>query len=174
MRLTLPSSMAIRRRASPGEIASVHMASKWFLGVFVLIVIGLVWASDRITLQGERTIYAVACEHGTWSGNRCTGTLAPGERHAFRASRTRQEVIHRIRGSQAPIEKHTDCQVANRDNWTCRARTDQKSLLVGELINGRPTPTVADATTAAQLHAVTKWKWYALRIGLRIFTDADY
>jgi hypothetical protein len=48
------------------------------------------------------------------------------------------------------------------------------SLLVGDLINGRPTPTGADATTGARLHAVTKLKWYALKIGLRIFTDADY
>jgi hypothetical protein len=151
------------------------MASKWFLGVFVLlIVIGLVWASDQITLQGERTIYTVTCERGTWSGDRCTGTLAAGERHAFRASRTRQEVIHWIRGSQEPIEKYTDCRVANRDNWACRARADQKLLFTSELINGRPTPTAADSTTAARLHAVTKVKWYALKIGLRVFADADY
>ena len=151
------------------------MVRKVFLSVFVLlVVVGLVWASDQITLQGERTIYAVTCEHGTWMGNRCTGALAPGERHAFRASRTRQEVIYWIRGSEKPTEKHTDCQVANRDNWTCHAHADQMSLIVSELINGRPTPPVADSTTAVRLHAVTKWKWYALRIGLRVFTDADY
>jgi hypothetical protein len=151
------------------------MVRKLFLGALVLLIaVGLVWASDQITWQGERTIYAVTCENGTWLGNRCTGALVPGERHAFRASRTRQEVIYWIRGSEEPTEKYTDCRVANRDNWTCHARADQKSLRVGELINGRPTPTIVDPTSAIRMHAVTKWKWYALTIGLRVFTDADY
>jgi len=116
----------------------------------------------------------VICEQGTWSGNRCMGVLAPGERHAFRASKTRQEVMHWVRGSEAPLEKYTDCRVANRDNWICHAREDQNPLFVHELINGRPALSAADSTTTVQLHAVAKWKWYALRAGMRVFTDADY
>jgi hypothetical protein len=151
------------------------MVRKWFISVLLLlIVVGLVWASDQITLQGERTIYTVTCDHGTWSGNRCTGALAPSDRHAFRASRTRQEVIYWIRGSQQPSEKYTDCRVENRDNWACRARADQKPLPLRELIHGRPTPAFEDSTTAVRLHAVAKWKWYAVQIGLRVFTDDDY
>jgi len=151
------------------------MADKALLGVLVfLILFGVIWASDPITLQGERTIYTVNCKDGSWSGNRCTSVLAPGVRHAFRASRTRQEVIHWVRGSDEPSEKYTDCQVKNRDNWKCNSRKDQKSLFVDELINGRPILTTTQSTTPVPFHAVVKWKWYALQAGIRVFTDADY
>jgi hypothetical protein len=143
----------------------------------VLLALGLaalVWSSDQITLQGERTIYAVACERGTWSGNRCDTALAPAERHAFRASRTRQEVLYWIRGSKQPIKRYADCEVENRDNWTCRVHADQRPPPLDGLINGRPASTPADPTTGVRLHAVPKWKWYAMRLGLRVFADADY
>ena len=42
------------------------------VAVVLLAVVASIWASDRITLQGERTIYTVNCEGGNWVGNRCT------------------------------------------------------------------------------------------------------
>ncbi len=151
------------------------MADKVLLGILVfLILFGVIWASDQITLQGERTIYTVNCKEGVWSGNRCTSVLVAGARHAFRASRTRQEVIHWVRGSDEPSEKYTDCQVKNRDNWKCNSRKDRKSLFVDELINGRPILSPTQSTTTVPFHAVAKWKWYALQAGIRVFTDADY
>src|SRR5207249_133992 len=65
----------------------------------VALVTALLWGSDRITMQGERTIYTVDCEGGTWNGRVCSGKLAPSKRYAFRASQARQEVIYWIRGS---------------------------------------------------------------------------
>ena len=40
----------------------------------VLLALGL-WASDRITMQGERTIFTVNCDNGSWQGDRCNGKL---------------------------------------------------------------------------------------------------
>jgi hypothetical protein len=151
------------------------MLRRLLLGALVLLtLLGVIWASDQITLQGERTIYTVTCKQGRWLANRCTGDLAPGERRAFRASRTRQEVIQWIRGSEEPSQKYTDCQVKNRDNWKCHARENQKPLVVDELIIGRPAWSAAESTAIVPFHAVAKWKWYALQAGIRVFTDADY
>ena len=71
------------------------------LFVFVVVIVALgvfIWASDRITLEGERTIYTVGCEHGDWNGLRCTGRLTPGDRYRFRASRSRNEIVYWIAG----------------------------------------------------------------------------
>ena len=49
------------------------------------------WAGDRISLEGERTVYTVRCEGGTFEGNACSGKLAPAERVRFRAERWQPE-----------------------------------------------------------------------------------
>ena len=97
------------------------------LGVagFVLLLIALIWLSDRVTLQGERTIYTVVCESGTWQGSHCTGTLASSDRYAFRVSPRRHEVIYWIRASDKPSGKYSDCKVVDRDNWSCTVPPDQ-------------------------------------------------
>ena len=133
----------------------------------LLIAIGLVWASDRITLQGERTIFAVNCEAGQWDGDRCTGTLVPGERYAFRASNSRREVLHWIRGSQSPSGKYSDCSVKDRDNWSCELRIDQRPFMTRAMVNGVLTNVCAQA--AGSFHWVEKWKWWVLRLGIARF-----
>ena len=63
------------------------MLGRVLRGLLILVVFGvLIWLSDRVTLQGERTVFTVKCEHGAWQGSHCTGKLVPGERYAFRAS----------------------------------------------------------------------------------------
>lgn len=137
----------------------------------LLVVVALVWASDRITLQGERTIYTVDCAQGVWEGNRCTGRLVPGPRYAFRASARRQEVIYWIRGSEAPSGKYTDCSVKNRDNWSCKVKVDQPATVAYEMDDGRPTRGAPGLTVA--FHDVPKWKWWAIRGGVGVFTVAS-
>lgn len=83
----------------------------------MLVVLALlVWMSDAITLQGERTIYTVNCEHGDWEGSRCTGTMVASDRYRYRASKSRSEVIFWIGGSSLPSGRYTDCDVKNRGN----------------------------------------------------------
>jgi hypothetical protein len=144
--------------------------------VAILIVLGffagLVWASDRVTLQGERTLYGVNCNAGTWNGLTCTTNLVAGNQYVFRASHARQEVLYWIRYSSEPSGRHAKCEVTNRDNWQCEAGPQDAQWVVHELAHGRPT---ASAGGAAQpLHGVAKWKWYLLKWGLYRFDTADY
>ena len=39
----------------------------------------LIWASDRVTFQGERTVFTVDCVPDIWQGLRCTGKLVAGD-----------------------------------------------------------------------------------------------
>ncbi len=131
--------------------------------VAFLLLVALIWGSDRITLQGERTIYTVDCVQGTWDGETCTGRLAAGSRYAFRASKSRQEVIYWIRESQQPSGKLSGCEVRNRDNWSCATTSDRPPPVTWALRDGKPTDTAAGPV--APLREVPKWKWYAIRYG---------
>ena len=141
----------------------------------ILILAGLgyvIWASDQITLQGERTIYTVTCEQGVWDGLRCSGRLSAGELHRFLVSRNRNEVVFWISGSTTPSGKYTDCKVTDRDNWTCNVVAGEQRAIVRELSYGRPTSSGSESTRP--FHAVAKWKWWALQMGLPGFGTADF
>ena len=140
------------------------------IALVALVVIAL-WASDRITLQGERTIFTVKCDGGTWQGRRCTGTMVRGEQYAFRASHTRNEVLHWVRWSKAPSGKFTDCMVKDRDNWTCNVQFDQKPALALEMARGKLTRGGPGITMP--FHSVPKWKWWAIDMGIHAFSEAD-
>jgi hypothetical protein len=138
----------------------------------VSFLAGLVWASDKVTLEGERTVYAVDCNGGAWDGLRCTGKLGIGPQYRFKASHSRNEVLFWVVGSSDPSGRYTDCQVKDRGNWTCNMQVNQKPSITYEMIDGRPTPGGSGMTMP--YHAVAKWKWYLLRLGLPGFTSADY
>lgn len=145
--------------------------------LFVVIVVVaamtiFIWASDRITLDGQRTIYTVTCEQGTWDGLHCAGRLAAGDRHRFRASRSRHEIVHWIAGSTRPSGKFSDCDVTDRDNWTCKPQTGEQPTIAHALADGRPVPQIAGPDQP--FHAVRKWKWWALDAGIPIVSSADF
>ncbi len=133
------------------------------LGVAVLIVlVMMVWGSDRITLQGERTIYSVKCERGTWDGARCTGSMVAGDRYAFRASPRRQEVLYWVRESSEPSDKYADCVVTDRNNWACNPQPGQRPSIAHALKDGRPVPGKDGSTLP--FHDVPKWKYWVLSV----------
>jgi len=144
--------------------------------LYVLVIVGalgvFIWSSDHITLEGERTIYTVTCEQGAWDGLRCTGRLAAGDRHRFRSSRSRREVVYWIAGSAAPSGKYADCDVIDRDFWSCKAHEGELPTITHELSDGRPVPHTPG--TDLPFHAVTKWKWWALHVGIPGFRKADF
>jgi len=146
------------------------LKSLFGIALLVVVIVGL-WATDRITLQGERTIFTVKCNGGAWQGRRCTGTMVPGEQYAFRASHTRNEVVYWVRWSNAPSGKFTDCMVKDRDNWTCNVQLDQNPALTFEMAKGKPTRGVQGI--AMPFHNVSKWKWWALDMGIHAFSEAD-
>jgi len=131
-----------------------------------------VWATDEITLQGERTIYTVDCEHGLWEDLHCTGMMVAGARYRFRASQSRNEVIVWVAGSSTPSGKYTDCSVKNRGNWSCKPAVDVAPSITFEMMNDRATHGPAYLTIP--FHAVAKWKWWLMRAGIRAFNEAGY
>jgi hypothetical protein len=144
--------------------------------IYLLVIVGalgvFIWSSDRITLEGQRTIYTVTCEHGDWDGLRCSGRLAAGDRYRFRSSRSRNEVAYWIAGSAAPSGKYTDCNVTDRDFWSCKPQAGEPPSITHELSDGRPVQRVAGVDLP--FHAVTKWKWWVLRMGIPGLRKADY
>ncbi len=137
----------------------------------VVLVAALLWGSDRITLQGERTIYTVDCDGGQWNGTECSGRLTPGKRYAFRASKSRHEVLYWIRGSDAPSGKFTECTVTDRDNWSCNAASGGGAQTIAfEMVKGRPTR--AGSALPVAYHSVPKWKWWLMDAGYDGFKAA--
>jgi hypothetical protein len=144
------------------------------LSVVLLLafIVALLWGSDRITMQGERTLYTVDCDRGTWNGRICTGKLVPGKRYAFRASIARNEVVYWVRGSSAASGKYPDCKVADRDNWSCKVPVDgAPATIAHEMAKGHPTQT--GSANMLPFHSVSKWKWWLMDAGIRVFTKAD-
>jgi hypothetical protein len=137
----------------------------------VAFVAALLWGSDRITLQGERTVYTVNCDHGTWNGNVCSGKLVADKRYAFRASMLRQEVLHWVRGSTAPSSRFSDCKVVDRDNWSCKVPADAAPTTIAyEMVKGQPTH--IESNVVLPFHSVPKWKWWLIDAGVSGFTEA--
>jgi len=148
------------------------MAASAFGVVLCAVLAIALWASDQITLQGERTLYSANCERNAWVGSHCVSKLVPAKRYAFRGSTTRQEVTYWIRGSKEPSGKYTRCHVVNRDNWRCELQPGEESTVLRELEGGRP---VASASsTIGTIHGVSKWKWFGMTLGIPWITDADY
>jgi hypothetical protein len=149
------------------------MPLKWLTISVVLMAFAImIWASDRISYEGERTVYSVRCEQGVWEGWRCTGHLAAGDRYRFRASRARQEVFYWIVGSSAPSGKYTSCKVVDRGNWTCAEAIDQIPTITHQMVNGRPTRD--DGAATLPIHAVSKWQWWLLDVGFHVTMNASY
>ena len=139
--------------------------------LLIAVVAALLWASDRITLQGERTIYTVECERGTWNGNACSGKLVPDKRYGFRASKSRHEVLYWVRGSDAPSGKYTDCKVEDRDNWSCSVTVAAAPATIAyEMVRGRPTR--VGTGLVLPYHSVPKWKWWLMDAGIGVFSEA--
>ena len=143
------------------------------LGVSAVAVFTfLVWASDAITLQGERTIYTVNCEGGLWNDLHCTGKMEAGARYRYRASKSRNEVVFWVAGSSTPSGKYSDCKVRNRGNWSCKPTAEGALSITFEMTDERATH--EPSTLAVPFHAVPKWKWWLLRAGYRSFHQAAY
>ncbi len=122
----------------------------------------LIWASDKITWEGERTIYTVQCELGTWVGDQCSGKLVAAERFRFRALKNHGEVLFRTVGSPEPSGKFTQCVIEDGRNWKCQANADGPKSITLEMSKGHP---VADSTGATRpFHAVSKLYWFILKI----------
>ncbi len=145
------------------------------LWLFVLVALAVIfltlWSTDKITLQGERTIYTVDCRDGAWQGLHCTGRLVATERFRFRALRPHREVVFWTVGANEPSGKFTDCDIEDGRNWVCKPNADTARTITLQMSKGNAIP---DSTGRARaFHAVDKVQWFLLQWGLPVGNDAD-
>ena len=132
--------------------------------LIIAIIAGVfLWATDFITLQGEWTVYTLACVQGEWSGDQCTGKLATSERYRFRALKPHKEVFSWIVGSTEPSIHYTQCEIKNRENWTCKADADSARSITLAMVEGHLVPDSSAKTRP--FHAVSKVRWMLLKYG---------
>ena len=132
----------------------------------------ITWASDAITLQGERTVYTVGCRDGQWEDHTCSGKLVAAERYRFRALRAHNEVVFWTVGAVGePSGKYIDCRIIDGRNWFCPANADARLTITLQFVRGVPVPGPEDKSKP--YHAVAKWRWWLVRFGLPIGNQAD-
>jgi hypothetical protein len=135
-----------------------------------LVVLGL-WSSDKITLQGERTIYTVQCQQGSWQDKRCSGELVAGPRFRYRALRPHREVVFWVVGSSEPSGKLTNCNIEDGRHWKCPENADSPRSITLEMSHG--VPIHRPPNEPLQFHSVSKISWTLLNLGLRFTNTAE-
>lgn len=83
------------------------------------ILAGLLWVSDKITFDSERTIYTASCQGGTWQGESCNGQLVAADRYLFRVVKAHRQVSVWTAGANKPLRTLSDCDI--RDGQIGRA-----------------------------------------------------
>lgn len=144
----------------------------WLVLLAVLAALGLAaWATDFITPEGERTIYAVKCEQGQWQGRQCSGKLVPGDRYRFRALKQHEEVLFWTVGASGASSKFSNCKIRDGRNWSCPPGSVSRETVTRELQRGNP---VVDTTVPLlDYHGVTKWRWILLSYGIPTGSSVD-
>ena len=122
------------------------------------------WASDFVTMQGERTVYTVECHGGVWTDDLCSGHLAASRRYRYRALKPHHEVIFWTVGTQERSGKFEDCAIADGRNWVCKPGSDAPRSITLEMSGGVPVPGPAGVTLP--FRAVSKWRWLLLTRGV--------
>jgi hypothetical protein len=141
------------------------MVRVWALVIAILAALGFAaWASDFVTLQGERTIYTVDCAGGVWQGDRCSGRVAAGERYRYRALKPHGEVIFWTVGSKEPSGKFGECTIQDGRNWVCKVCPDAARSITLQMANGHPVVATSPPVTRP-FRAVSKWRWLLLQRG---------
>jgi hypothetical protein len=131
----------------------------------------VMWATDFVTLQGERTIYTVQCENGAWVGPSCTGRLAAGARYRFRALRPHGEVLFWTVGARERSGRFSECEIVDGRNWHCAPSADAAGTITTEMRRGTAVHDGNGATIP--FHAVAKWRWFLLRWGVPVGHSED-
>jgi len=121
------------------------------------------WASDFVTMQGERTIYTVDCVGGSWQGEHCAGRVETGPRYRYRALKPHGEVVFWKLGSKEPSGKFDKCDIQDGRNWLCQICPDAARSITLQMAEGLPVPGPESVTRP--FRAVSKWRWLLLQRG---------
>lgn len=137
------------------------MKRVWTLVALMLaLLVGAAWASDFVTLQGERTVYTAECEGVEWRGDRCAGRMIAGKRYRYYASKERGEVVVQVVGSSAPAARLSNCDVRDGRNWVCPPAESPARPWTVRMKNGAPVG--QDGSPARSDRQVSKWRWLLL------------
>jgi hypothetical protein len=147
---------------------------KLFLSIVAMtLFVGFFWASDIVTLQGERTVYTAGCVEGTWAGDRCTGKLVAAERFRFRALKAHNEVFFwNVGVASDPTGKFTQCVIADGRNWVCQPTTEGPKAIALAMQHGKPVRDMTGKTRPT--HPVSKWTWTLLDLGVPVGDTVSY
>ena len=158
--------------ACPHRSAMPASAAWWLAALsFLSLLVGSMWAGDAITLQGERSVFTVECQAGGWQAKHCDGRLLAGAQYTFRVVDSLREVQFWTVGAPRSIGHLTDCAITDGRNWVCKSGPDLERSATAQMLNGVP---LVRSTGSGKLpHAVFKWRWYLLRLGLSLGHDAD-
>lgn len=134
----------------------------------LVILIAIVWSTDSVTLQGERTIYTADCNGGQWISNTCSGKMFAGNRYRYRALKAHGEVLFWTVGSSSETSgKLVNCTIEDGRHWSCPAtNVDAPRSVTLALKHGYPVSNPEWPTRP--LHAVSKVAWYRLKIGINL------
>ena len=146
------------------------MVRVWVIVAAVFAALGFAaWASDFVTMQGERTVYTVDCVDGAWLGDRCAGRLSPGVRYRYRALKPHGEVIFWTVGTKEPSGKYDDCQIQDGRNGVCKICPDAARSITLRMAQGAP---VSDYPAVTKpFRSVSKWRWLLLEGGFTADRD---
>ena len=142
------------------------------LGAVVAFLAVYAWATDFITLEGEYTVYTADCSSGIWVGNRCSGSIRPGDRFKFHAVKAHREVRFWTAGQAEPAGILTDCEISSDRNWSCpAANADVARTITLQMVHGRPTLDPQHRTRT--FHSVPKVRWLLMRAGVGWSDEAN-
>lgn len=144
---------------------------RWIAVSLLVLMAYFIWTTDKITFQGERTVYTVNCANGNWEAKRCTGELVTGPRYRYRALKARGEVLFWVLGANEPSSKLTGCTIQDGRNWSCPVSGDAKNSITLALVSGDPQRNPAWPTRP--LYAVSKMTWIFLDNGLAVTQVAN-
>ena len=144
---------------------------RWIAITLLAVMAYFIWTTDKITFQGERTVYTVVCNNGEWNANRCSGELTAGPRYRYRALKARGEVLFWVLGTNEPSSKLTGCTIQDGRNWNCPVSPDAKNSITLALASGDPQSNPAWPTRP--MHVVSKMTWIFLDNGLAVTKVAN-
>lgn len=141
------------------------------MAAVAVLLIAAAWASDCVTLEGERTVFSAECRDGIWQGSRCHGELAAGERLRYRALKAHHEVVFWRVGAADPSAKFEACAIDDGRNWSCTPNTDSARSFTQEMRRG--VPVASPGAPNLPYHAISKWRWWLLHLGLPAGSSAN-
>jgi hypothetical protein len=147
------------------------MPGVWISVLIVLVVLaGLSWITETVTLQDHWTLYAVRCDRGAWHGTRCSGRLVPAERHSFLANKSKGTVAFTIIGASMASGTLSQCAIKGGRDWTCQEASSGAQPITLKLSGGHLA--VDPVVKLSDVRPISKWKWLFLRIGIPVGSEA--